>query len=499
MPVIFMERSLLDSLTEADIKEIIDENEGHTKYARLEGYYEGDHDILRHTKKDSTAPNNRLVNNMAKYITDTATGYFIGKPVVYSSQNDAYLETLQDIFDYNDEQDENMELAKGASINGDCFEMLYMDEDAQIRFTKVPPDGCIYICETGYNTPMAAIRIVYSKDKDKNIIKKVEFWTAQDCWYFRSINGGALELLDIREHYWGDVPFVEYINNEERLGDFEGVITLIDAYNRVESNTANFFQYNDEALLKVLKMGAVTSQDIAEMKEKGAIILEDGGDIQWLIKEVSDTALENYKKRLREDMHIFSAVPNLTDANFGGNLSGVAVSYKLWGLEQICAIKERKFKRGLQRRIELITHILNIQGGQFDYRDIDIQFRRNKPQNVLEIAQIITMLSGELSRELACRCCPPSTMCKMSCRSWRMRSSRRSTALGSTTPSPRRWHRLRPSRRRRRLPRKMSRRKRLVRAHELLDAQRVDRGRQGSCAAKHQTGGRLRQGADLPL
>ena len=43
MPVIFMERSLLDSLTEADIKEIIDENEGHTKYARLEGYYEGDH------------------------------------------------------------------------------------------------------------------------------------------------------------------------------------------------------------------------------------------------------------------------------------------------------------------------------------------------------------------------------------------------------------------------------------------------------------------------
>lgn len=33
------------------------------------------------------------------------------------------------------------------------------------------------------------------------------------------------------------------------------------------------------------------------------------------------------------------------------------------------------------------------------YRDIDIQFRRNKPQNVLEIAQIITMLSGELSRE----------------------------------------------------------------------------------------------------
>ena len=27
-----------------------------------------------------------------------------------------------------------------------------------------------------------------------SLFKKVEFWTAQDCWYFRSINGGALEL-----------------------------------------------------------------------------------------------------------------------------------------------------------------------------------------------------------------------------------------------------------------------------------------------------------------
>lgn len=399
MPVLYMERSALEGLTEADIKKIIDENEGHTKYQRLEGYYVGDHDILHVVKKDSTAPNNRIVNNMAKYITDTAVGYFIGKPVTYSSKNDTFLAALQDIFDYNDEQDENTELAKACSIDGSCFEMLYMDEDAQVRFVKVAPGSCVMIYETGYTSPMAALRFVYSQDKDGHPIKKVEFWTATECWYFVSYNGGPLELTDIQEHYWGDVPFVEYINNEERLGDFEGVISIIDAYNRAQSNTANFFQYNDEAILKVLKMGSVTSQDIADMKEKGAIILEDGGDIQWLIKEVADAPLENHKKRLQADMHLYSSVPNLNDEHFGSNLSGVAVSYKLWGLEQICSIKERKFKRSLQRRIELIANILNIQGGHYDYRDIGIQFRRNRPQNLLETAQIITMLAGELSRE----------------------------------------------------------------------------------------------------
>ena len=399
MPVLYMERSALEGLTEADIKKIIEENEGSIKYQRLEGYYVGDHDILRYTKKDKAVPNNRLVNNMPRYITDTAVGYFLGKPVTYSSQDDAFLQALQDIFDYNDEQDENTELAKTASIDGSCFEMLYMDEDAMIRFVKVAPGSCVMIYETGYSTPMAALRFIHSKDRDGNPIKKVEFWTSTECWYFISLHGGPLELTDIVEHYWQDVPFIEYINNEERIGDFEGVITLVDAYNRVQSNTANFFQYNDEAILKVLKMGEVTPQNIKDMKEAGAILLEDGGDIQWLIKEVADTPLENYKQRLREDMHLFSNVPNLNDENFGGNLSGVAVSYKLWGLEQVCAIKERKFKRALQRRIELITTMLNIQGGHYDYRDIDLQFRRNRPQNLLESAQIVTTLSGELSRE----------------------------------------------------------------------------------------------------
>ena len=133
MPVIYMDRASIESLTEKDIREIIDENLMDLKYGMLTDYYVGQHRILSETKKDSTAPNNRLVNNMAKYITDTATSYFVGQPVVYNSQDDIYLQTVQDIFDYNDEQDHNMELAKQCSICGSCFEMLYLDEDALWR------------------------------------------------------------------------------------------------------------------------------------------------------------------------------------------------------------------------------------------------------------------------------------------------------------------------------------------------------------------------------
>ena len=63
--------------------------------------------------------------------------------------------------------------------------------------------------------------------------------------------------------------------------------------------------------------------------------LDDGGDVQWLLKQVDDTAMENFKNRLREDIHTMSHVPHLCDESFGGNLSGVAIAYKLWGLETV--------------------------------------------------------------------------------------------------------------------------------------------------------------------
>ena len=88
----------------------------------------------------------------------------------------------------------------------------------------------------------------------------------------------------------------------------------------------------------------------------------------------------------------------MTDSSFGGNLSGVAISYKMWSMDQIVKVKERKFKKGIQRRIELITNIFNLFGSNYDYRDINITFKRNAPQNDLENAQIVNMLQGILSQ-----------------------------------------------------------------------------------------------------
>jgi SPP1 family phage portal protein len=88
--------------------------------------------------KDPAKPNNKIANAYASYITDTLTGYFIGEPITYTSIDDKLLQELTMIFEYNDEADENAELAKTASIYGVAYEMLYFNkEDKMIRFNTL--------------------------------------------------------------------------------------------------------------------------------------------------------------------------------------------------------------------------------------------------------------------------------------------------------------------------------------------------------------------------
>ena len=404
-----MDMASYQTLDAAGVKRLIDRHmlvdEG--KYRQLQEYYLGNHSILHSHKEHSASPNNRIVCNVAKYITDTATGYFLGQPVVYGCPNDQYLAQLQDIMDYNDEQDHNAELAKGCSIKGSCCEMLYLDEDAAIRIALLEPDDCLVIYPTGSEEPMGAIRRIVTEDKDGNRITRYEWWREDDVWYFSAPDGGSLQLSGTEDHYWHGVPVVEYRNNDERMGDYESVIPMIDAYNRVQSNTANMYQYNDDAIMVLSHMGAATSNDIVQIKEEGAISLANGGKIDWLLKDINDAGLEHYKDRLTRDIHALCGVPRLSDEQFAGNLSGVAISYKLWGLEQVTAIKERKFKRSLQRRAELITNILHITSNPaYDYRDISIQFRRNQPQNLPELAEVVTKLAADLSRETRLKLLP---------------------------------------------------------------------------------------------
>lgn len=547
MSVIRINREQLETYIAAgrldDIVKYLIKKHSTADYVDLQNYYEGTHDILDRRMNDDTKPNNKLIHNLCAYITDTIVGYFMGKPVAYSvaaavqkearqaekqraekaqqqqnqgardnlmqraaagvrravasvasavtapppDPNELYLQALQDVWDYNDEQDLNAELAKTQSIKRHSFELLWVDEDAKVRFAEVDPQNMIYVESDEVSPrPLMAVRAYEVEDiGDCDTYWQYDVYTATEVVTFKAkerssaaacgvnentitaaatassaaltsvasgvnnVNNlamaGASKLEEISRapHYFKDVPVVHYPNNKELKGDFEGVKSLIDAYNLAQSDTANDFEYFTDAYLLLVGYNGITDQNgddlvandslsggmsgggvggnsyggVKSMKENRILLLDQDGDAKWLIKEINDAALENYKNRLRDDIHSLSKVPNLSDDKFAGQLSGVALAYKLWALEQIASMKERKFKKALQRRIELITNILNTKGargvgagasgsgrggaasGGYDWRAIDITFTRNMPQNLVEIAEMVAKLKGIVSEE----------------------------------------------------------------------------------------------------
>lgn len=383
------------------IQRYIQQNESNVRrLQKLRDYYLNKTSILNRTMSDASKPNNKIVNPYAAYITDTFTGYFLGEPVSYSClENSEFFQHIQNLYDYNDEAAENAELGKDASIYGVAYELMYLDENADIRFRKIDAINAIPIYDNTLEEDLLYFIRYYD---DTDIVSGatttyIEVYSREWIRYYVDKNG--MKLTEERLHSFKAVPINIYENNSEEIGDFEGVISLIDAYDKITSDSINDIEYFADCYLALYGMEGTEAEDIAAMKELRVLLMSSDAKAEWLTKEVNDTYVENLKNRLDAQIHKFSRCPALTDENFAANASGVAMKYKLMGLETATSKKERAFKKALQRRLELICNIYSVMGQDYDYRELQITFTRNIPANLVEMADVVSKIGNLLSEE----------------------------------------------------------------------------------------------------
>lgn len=376
---------------------------------KLNEYYDGKHKILDRTFKNKSIPNNKIVCNHAEYISDIATGYVFGVPITYSGDGSKELNAN---FTEIDEDSHNNELALDLSIFGRAYEYLYMnnDEKSRVELAALSPLNTFLVVDnTVKEKPMFAVHY-YPNITLENMIKNytVEVYTETEKLIYEistlDSDSSIVTEIDLEEHFFKGVPIIEYSNNKKSRGDFEGVIPLIDAYNKLQSDRVNDKEQLVDAFLIVVGQSlGDTNDEVTEtvrlLKEEKIIELDEGGDAKWLVKSLSEDQVEILKKSLKDDIHEFSKVPCLTDENFVGNSSGVAMKYKLLGFEQLGRTKERYFKRGLRERLKLIENLENARLNNIKLEDIDISMKRSLPVDNELLAKIATETEGFLSWE----------------------------------------------------------------------------------------------------
>lgn len=280
------------------------------------------------------------------------------------------------------------------------------------------------------------------------------------------------KLTDTAEHFFGEVPINEIDANEERVGKWEPHLDKIDARDKALSEMANSQEDFSNATLVIsgdiedtkvehLKdnegnllyydsiTGVYTNDEYNfdftnvdeddpdskpdKIKNKPVLVnhshdlkanmmvlkpskLFNGTDVtvqqtdaKYLTKDLNAAEWETYINKLTSDIHKETNTPDMSDDNFVGNASGVAMAYKLMGSDQERVITETLYKRGIMRRLRLLCNYwkkLSSSKVTFDdasnpANNVTVKFTPNLPKNEQEIITTLVSLydTGEISSQ----------------------------------------------------------------------------------------------------
>lgn len=371
------------------------------KYNTNRDYYYGKHAILNRTFPDDTKPNNKIVTNIPKYITQVRTGYFSSAPMSMDSINESYITDIRKVMDNNDFKHVFSQLDTYCSIYGHAFIAMYLDDDGEIRIRPQKPTEWIMLYDNSLEKrPKFAIRYYAWYDKIENQqMYDIELWTDKEIIIYE---GSTTNLNEVsrRDHYFGKLPVIEFMENESRQGAYESVINLIDAYELMLSDTANTVSYFSDCYLILEGMEQTEPEAIAQMKENRILLIPEGTSASFLQKNINETYNENLIKRLQEQIFVVACTPLLSDSSFSSNSSGVAIQFKLYSMEKSIQNKENIFNAGFNQMFSLIRNMLNIKGASYTDEDrIILTFTRSLPLDLTSLADSISKLKDIVSKK----------------------------------------------------------------------------------------------------
>lgn len=363
----------------------------------LEDYYLGRQQILLKTNADVSQPCNKVVANYCKVIVDFYNTYLLGRPVQYKSANSDLLDLVKEAMEYNDAHETDMQNNQNANIFGAAAEQCYIDSDGEFRFMPIDYRDVIFVYNRTVDKTLHSV-IKFWRYEETDPRYMCEVWT-KDAVYSYELNEGLNNIsgLGKKMHEFSDIPFIEYPNNNFRYSSFADILTLQDAYNTLCSAEIDDYEAFVDSFLAIYNATGTNDEDIAAMKSNRVLLLDGESKAEWLTKNCNPIQIKQIKEELVASIHKIASLPDLSDQNFSGNASGVAIKYKMVGAENVAARQERKFKKGLQRRMELLVGYLNKIGNtSYNYLDIDITFNRNMIGADLEVAQLINLVGERI-------------------------------------------------------------------------------------------------------
>jgi len=392
-------------------------------------YYVGDQDILQRKRmaigengeliEVQNLANNKLVHAFVRKLVDQKIGYLLGKPLSIQTENQQYLDLLNEIFDRSFLR-LLKNLGKEAVNKGRAWLHVYYDEEGRLSFKKIPSEEIIPLWRDADHTQLDAVIRVYEieayEGKRKRIITKVEFWDTTGVRRYELDNEGLIPDVEAGEaggHFvvvqngqeqgmnWQRVPFVCFKYNDEELPLIRAVKSLVDEYDARTSDHSNNLEDLPNSIY-VLKN--YDGQDLGEFRRNmslyRAVKVRDEGGVDTLDLKIDTEATEKHLDRLRKDIYEFGRGVDTQSERFGGDRSGVALKFLYADLDMDANIIETEFQASLEQLMWFVNaHLINTGAGDFSDEKVEFVFNRdiliNETDAITNIRNSVGILSDE--------------------------------------------------------------------------------------------------------
>ena len=370
------------------------------KLEKYKNYYDGIQEILKKKYSDESKPCNKTVINYCKNITDSYNGY-LATPghISYSSESD--ITDIMDILRYNDFESQDSQLIHTALVHGVAHELMFIDSDAKTRFKLIDPLTCFGIYDNSLTADLLYFVRFYKMNDwdDKDQDYALDVYNDKSVKHYIMKGFESFPVFQSEEpHYFGQCPAnILVMPNEESI--FDCIMSEQDSINELLSAEIDDYAAFCDAYL-VIEDAELDDETVKTMKENRVLQLPVGAKAYWLTKTANDAQVENILKRLHESIYRTSACVDFSSDSFtGGVSSGIAIQFKLSGMETRAGLIEAEAKKALQRRIEILCGVASLKLGEEVFRDIKIAFKRNVPADMTQVSQMINSFRGLVSDE----------------------------------------------------------------------------------------------------
>ncbi len=358
--------------------------------------------------------------NKCKYIADTKTSYTCAIPPSYDTdQDDEAAERIVEVYKDQIKEQTDQTLTAYCSRYGRAFELVYMDVKDGVLVPDseaISPLDAFVAYDSRLKPDSVFGAVHYTKEKpDGTKVHYLDVYDRSDKTTWTMSDAGSLSWVkgESVPHGFERVPLIEYRNNSEALGDFEAVLPIQKAINRVLTDRVQDKDRFAGAYLisKGFWLGdddEEVSESITKLKDQRVIGLPKDADLSYLTKSFDESSVQVLVDDLTSELHTISQIPDLSDENFAANASGVAMRYKLLGLSNLCEAFLMQHRKGFIRRCKLYSTGLFGRPDAVDISRMRCVFRFNLPSDEAYEAQALQqyLSMGILSRRTAMQICP---------------------------------------------------------------------------------------------